>query len=226
MKLIHNIFSFRKKVAKEVMTPLEELHMLPAGASVAQAAELLRDFPVPTIPLYFRSRRNVVAIAIPRDLIKRSSSDSVREASRPPWFITQSTPIEQILQQFRYNNQKVAIILDPDGAAIGLITLDDILDELFGGAVARPAALRARRPQKLRALIERTLPASTSLSEFNALFEAELPGEPGETLGQLIARELGHSPMRGESVHIENFELTVLDTTLLGTRTIAARSLR
>lgn len=223
--LVTNIFNFRQKIARDVMTPLQALHMLSADASVEGIADLMRQFEVPCVPLYFRTRRHVIAVAFARDLVKVADSEPIRNHARPPWFITQSTPIGQILKQFRYNNQSVAVVLDLDGQAVGLLTLDDILDELFGETEMVHQHRVARTAQQ-QALVEKTLPANTRLIDFNRDFGAHLRGDESDTLGHIITHQLGHLPEAGESIQVEGFELRVVDATLLGARTIAVRSLR
>jgi putative hemolysin len=222
--LLSNIFSFRQKVAREVMTPLQGLHMLPNDATISAVADLLRQFDVPCVPLYFRSRRNVVGITFAKDLVTVAGEKEVREYARPPWFITQATPVGQILQQFRYNNQSVAVVLDHDGQTVGLLTLDDVLDELFG---EMPAGFRPkpRRATRRRELIDKTLPGSMKIVDFNRDYGAQLDGGGFETLAHLLTHQLGHPPEPGESVVVGRYELTVVEASLMGARTVAVRSL-
>lgn len=222
--LIENIFNFRQKVARDVMTPLSALHMLTSDATVAEVAHLLGQVEIPCVPLFFRTRRHVIGIAVARDLVQTELNTPIRDRMRAPWFITQSTPIGQILKQFRYNNQSVAVVLDHDGQTVGLLTLGDVLDELFGEI---PAGFRPkpRRATRRRELIDKTLPASMRIAEFNREYRAHLKGGEFETLSQLMAHRLGHPPEQGESIIVGHYELTVVDASLMGARTIAIRSL-
>jgi Mg2+/Co2+ transporter CorC len=147
----------------------------------------------------------------------------IREFSRSAWFITESSSIIHILKQFRRNNQSMAVVLTEAGTASGILTLDLIVDEIFGRKDEWEAFGRGI-PHK-HVFLERTFPADTLVVDFNRQFEANLPGDGDDTLGELVARSFNHIPVEGESVRFENYELVVEEATLLGARTILVRSI-
>jgi len=127
-----NIFSLRRKSVKQIMEPLSKSTALPANATVNQMEHLLSSYNTSFVPLYNNELSNIVAIAYPRDALRAPGTRRVREYARPPWFISESTTMMQILKQFRTNNESVAVILNKFGKAIGLVHLDDVLEEIFG----------------------------------------------------------------------------------------------
>lgn len=216
-QLVDNLFSFRNKIAKQAMTPLPAIRMLPSDATVGQMRRIISRFGLPCLPIYYASRRNIVAIALPRNLIDLADEAKIRDNAGPPWFITQDTSLMQILKQFRHNHRTVAVVLDASGQAVGLLTLDDILQEIFGeGKESSPLEGEGRRR-----VIECTVAGNSLVEELNRTYEIDLPTDEVETVAQLLTKRLGHPPEEGESVRIGPYELTALDVTLIGAKRVA-----
>jgi putative hemolysin len=224
-KLVSNIFTLKTKTAKGLMTPLKQVQQLDANATIFEMRKTLLAGYTPYLPLYQRDPRNIVAIAYPRDLLRLPLTKRVRDHARAPWFITESISILQILKQFRRNNKSIAVVLNETGHATGILTLDSIIDEIFGRA-DQWDSFQGVEPFVHEVVIERTFSADTLIAEFNEKFHAHLKFEKDiETLGDLMAHTLGHLPAKGESVVIDEFEFTVEEATLLGAKTISVHSL-
>lgn len=224
-KLVSNIFSLKTKTAKELMLPIKEVQQLSAHATVADMRKALVGSYTPYLPLYQRELSHIVAIAYPRDFLRLPLNKRIRDHARPPWFITETTSILQILKQFRRNNQSLAVVLNQAGLAIGILTLDAIIDEIFGRA-DQWDSFQEIEPLMHEVVVERTFSAEMLISQFNEKFNAHLePLEGSETLGDLVAHTLGHLPTKGEFIIIDEFELTVEEASLLGAKTITVKSL-
>lgn len=215
---ISHIFQLKNFNAGQLMIPLSKVQMAPSNATLAEVRHLLSVHYAPMIPIYHRSTQNIVAIAPLRSLLRLSDQKKVIDAASSPWFVTRDTSILQLLHQFRRNNQNVAVILDPNGQAVGILTLDQILAEIFGEE-SHAGAAETPTPY-----IERTLLGEMTIFAFNQEFEADLPLNRGETLSDLILAELGHLPVIDESIHIGDFEFTVIEPTLLGIKSLRVRS--
>ena len=222
--MVSRIFSLKNKTAKELMEPLGAVQLVPSLCTIGEVKSLLASSYTPYLPIYHREFKNIVAIAYPRDLLRFSDDKRVREYARPPWFITEQTSILQILQQFRHNNQSVAVVLDEAGLALGVLTFDAITDEIFGCSDDWDS-FEEVEPLVHDILIERSFPGETRVAEFNRQFHAHLNVEGAETLEQLMTLKLGHAPLRGESVYIDRFELTVEEVSFLGIKTLSVKSL-
>jgi CBS domain containing-hemolysin-like protein len=216
---VAQIFQLKNLTAGQLMMPLSHVQMVPSPSTLAEVRHLLSVQYVPMIPIYHRYPHNIVAIAQLRDLLRLDDHKKVLDAARSPWFVTRETSVLQLLQQFRRNNQSTAVILDPSGQACGLLTLDQILDQIFGKETAQPLASEATHHY-----IERTLSGDMSVSEFNCQFQADLPEGKGDTLSDLLLSTLDHLPVKGESLLINSFEFTVEEPTLRGIKTLSARS--
>ncbi len=215
-----NIFSLRGKDLTQVMEPISSIATLPDNATVAQVETLLNKNGADCILLYNGSLSNIIGIAYPRDLIRAAESHRVRDYARPPWFVSEKASIMQILKQFRTNNESVAIILNQQGKAVGLINLDDVLEEIFGEVSYSTKETTLLKLKKLM-LIEKTFAGDMTVGEFNRQFDITLDKDPTITLSELLANHLGHHPEKGEEIYIAPFEFTVKETSLLDVKTIS-----
>ncbi len=215
--MVSRVFKIKSLRASEVMMPLSTVSMVPSSAFISDVKRQMADRYVPLLPIYHRTANNIVAIIYIRDLLNKPDQTLVIELSRPPWFITQDASVIQILDQFRRNNQSLAIVLNPLGQASGIITLDQILDQILGEE-------KLAESIEPRMYIERTLLGTMEVAEFNAQFQANLPYTSGDTLNDLIVEELGHPPVKGEVIHIGEYVFTVLEPTLRGVKSISVHS--
>ncbi len=222
--VVSNIFSLKSKTAKEIMIPLKDVKMLSTQASLLDVRELVDKEYVPYIPLFHKKEANIIGIVYPRDLLRLSNEKKVRDHSRSPWFITESTSILQILKQFRKNNQSLAVILNDLGAAIGILTLDEIVDEIFETSDQK-VFLGDVFPLVHQVVLDRDFPGDMLLEDFKKQYQLEFRYKHAKTLAQAMELALGHVPRVGESIRIDQFELTVEEATLLGPKTITVSTL-
>ncbi len=221
--VVANIFTLKNKTAKDVMLPLTHVPLVPSFCTVKEMREIVSDKHVPFLPIYHRNLQNIVAIAFPRDLLRLSANKKIKDYSRPPWFITESISILQILKQFRRNNQSLAIVLNDKGLATGILTLDEIIDEIFGRS-EEWLPHEEMLPRAYHIVIDRTFESDMSLADFNKQFNVNLSYQDAETLEELMTLALGHPPSKGESVRIDQFELTVEEASILGAKMIEVRT--
>jgi putative hemolysin len=229
-KVVSNIFTLKNKIAKELMQPLAQVKKITSATTVGEVRYLLKASYSPYLPLYIQKPHNIVGIIYPRDLLRLKDQVLVRHHARSPWFVTEKTSILQILKQFRRNNQSVAVILNERGLAIGILTLDAIIDEIFGSydqwdSFEEVEPLMHDLSPTQEVLVERSFPGEMKIADFNRQFNVHLNSRGTETLEELLIQELGHTPIKGESIRIDDFELTVEEGSLLGIKTISIKSL-
>lgn len=208
-----NIFKMNEKEARQIMVPISNILMIDALATVMDARRLMAKTKERYLPIYLRDMHHVIGIAFPRDLIRAPDNKRLRDYCRPPWFITQNTNILQILKQFKSNNQSVAVVLDKHGQTQGILSLDNIMEAIFGKVSKEKSGI----PQLI---IDRTFPGDMTVKEFNQQFDVILDENMELTLAELVKKTLGHMPEEGESVYIEPFEITVKEATLLEIKSV------
>ncbi len=212
------VFSLKNTLARQSSAPLDPSIVLSSAATVSDIRRQMEGRFPPFFLISHRDPQNIVAIAELRDLLLLDPKKKVIEAARPPWFVTQDTTLSQILEQFRRNNQSVAVILDTGGKTVGVLTFDQIVDAIFGPE--KPALLE----EKGTLYVQRTVSGTMTIEEFNQEFQADFPFHEDETLSDLIVSKLEHAPVKGESVEIDGFYFTVLEPSLRGARTLSVKT--
>lgn len=210
------IFNLKAQTAKKLMRPLDEVDLI-------DGATLVKDIQWPffgCVPIYHKNMRNITGLIYPRDLFRADLSSPISDHSRSPWFISESTSILDLVRQFRTNNQTIAIVLDLSGLSVGILSLDAVINDIFG-------SLEANFPKQEDSyvVIERTFSGDTQISKINAALHIQLPDSGEDTLNDLLIDLLGHPPAKGESLMLNGLELKVLETSLLGARTVLIKTI-
>ena len=217
--VVANIFTLKNKKAKDLMQPLTQISIVPSFCTIGEMRALVREKQISFLPIYHRNPQNIVAVAYPRDLLRLSDNKRVKEHARPPWFITEQTSILHLLKQFRRNNQSLSIVLNEKGVAVGILTLDEIVDEIFGTS-DEWMSYEEMVPKAYHIVLDRTFEGDMRLEDLNKQFNVHLSYQDAETLEEVMTQALGHPPSKGESVRIDQFELTVEEASILGAKMI------
>lgn len=212
-----NIFTLERKLAKDAMTPLNEQTVISSQATVQEVREQ-ETFNHKYLVVYHGDVHKIIGIVYIKDLIRAPSSKKLKNFCTPPWFITSTTPLGQIIKQFRRNSENIAIILDDQGSAIGYLTFEDLLEEIFGktGRKLLP---------KSELVIDRVLDGEMTLEALQKELGIKLEGEPSETLSSWMMRNMEHSPAVGEVVTAFPFQFTVAEMTLLEIKKVRLETL-
>ncbi|MBP9840880.1 MAG: DUF21 domain-containing protein [Simkaniaceae bacterium] len=207
-----SLFAMKNKIAREVMRPLHEFPLLPIQAKVSDARALLVKKYLPFIPLYERQKKAVVSVLYVHQLFHYSHEAILQPIARNPWFITEDTSIIEILKQFRFNNESVAIVLNQVGLAQGILTLDMVVQEVFGpkGEVSLMSE---------QVMVECSFPGDTEVEEVEKKLDITLEGKG--TLIELMEQKLGRFPEKGERVEVGSYYLILTESSLLGEGTIS-----
>ncbi len=219
-KLVQNVFELRGKSPNELMVPIQEVKMIPFNAKAIQVKEMLEKSYFPYMPLYYLREENIVGIIYSRDLLRLDDQAQIRDIAKSPWFITERNSLLQIIKQFRWNNQHLAIVLNDNGGASGILTLDAIIERIFDH----------REPSEENVsmgtiFVNRSFSAETNVADVNQLLGIDLPDDKEESLEELMTQFLGRTVQKKESVRIGNFRLTLEEVPLLADKKIRIESI-
>jgi len=204
--LASNLFNLRHKTARMAMTPIESEVLIPAQSTLQQARKYISR-QTPYALVYHRLPHHIVGIAYIRELLRTPDHKKIRDCTRPPWFISEKTPILQILRQFRSNSESCAIILNDKGTTSGFLSLDTLLEVIFGKAT--PSSSRHKA-----GVIDKSVSGEILLSAFNQEFGTHLEGTEDETLSDYLLRNFEHHPEPGDSLSIPPYEITIKESSL------------
>ncbi len=219
-QLIGNIFDLSHKSIKSIMLPLKDAFCPSCDLSVKELCTLIEKTYVPCFPICSSKKDEIKGVVYARDLIGLDPTKKASDKAYAAWFMPEETSVLDILKKFQTNKETLAIIADSSGKAVGLVRLENVIEQLL------PSLHKAQRETAFSAAFERTLSCDMTLREFSERFSVDIKGNPDETLGQLITMRLGHLPHIGEKVHIGRFEMTVIEANVFSAKKVSLRSLR
>ena len=169
-------------------------------------------------PVYQGERENIIGILMAKDLLKlqRSPTLNIRALVRSAVFVPESKGLNDLLREFRANRNHLAIVIDEFGRVAGLVTIEDVLEEIVGEIEDEfdipedEGDIFALADNSYRVAGDATVEHVSQ--EFETSLHASDPDEEFDTIGGLIAHEMGHVPKRGEQIHLGGLEFTVLHT--------------
>lgn len=219
-RLVQNVFNLKSKSPVELMFPLHKVKMLPYDMKAKEVKALLSQTYYPFLPLYYANKENIVGLMYTRDLLRLPDDAEIREIARSPWFITEHNSILQIIKQFRWNNEHLAIVLNEEGKATGILTLDALTRLLFEKRESdAPVWTNAK------VVVNCAFSADTPITQVNQRLHISLPTSGVETLEELMSEYLGRGVHQKESVRIGHFRLTFEEVPLLADKKIRVESL-
>ncbi|HEY6473341.1 MAG TPA: hemolysin family protein [Acidimicrobiales bacterium] len=210
---IHSIIDFGDTVAREVMTPRPDMVTVEADASVRLALETALGAGYSRIPVEAEGIDDIIGIAYVKDLVRDEragkSDQLVRVSMRPAHFIPESKEVSDLLREMQEQKYHMAIVVDEYGGTAGLITLEDLLEELVGDIVDE---FDVEEPTvEMLADGSVMVNAGYSVDDADELLGADLPQGPWDTVGGLMLDIIGRVPNAGDSVEVDGFRLTALD---------------
>ncbi|MEW6050468.1 MAG: hemolysin family protein [Candidatus Zixiibacteriota bacterium] len=210
-EFIKSVFAFTDSTVRRAMKPRTDVIGIAADASPQEAMKIIAENGYSRYPVYENTVDHVVGVLYTKDLLtdltERSQLD-VRKLMRDPVFVPDSMPLTRVLHQFQRGKAHLAVVLDEFGGTAGIVTLEDILEELVGEIQDE---YDAEAPPVLK-LSETVVHADGSVwpGEVNELLGTKLPEEEAETIAGLFIDEAGRVPDRYESVQLADAKLTVL----------------
>lgn len=211
-EMIASIFEFSDKLVREVMVPRIDVVAVPLETSLPEAVDIILKAGHSRIPVYQGSIDNIVGVLYAKDLLRylREGRTDVplSKILRPAYFIPESKKVDELLQELQQRKVHVAVVVDEYGGTAGLVTIEDLLEEIVGEIQDE---YDAEEPTyKGISEHEYLFDARIPLDEVNKLLGVELPDEGGDTLGGFIYSQLGKVPAVGDRVEFENVTIQVL----------------
>jgi CBS domain containing-hemolysin-like protein len=209
--LIEGVFEFSEKNAREVMTPRTAIDALPVEATLDETVTLLVETQRSRYPVYEESIDNIIGLFLAKDLIPllhaRSEPFTVRELMRPVHVVPGSREVEEVLADFKRLKEHMAVVLDEYGGTAGIVTMEDLLEEIVGEILDEydePVALPSADPDA-----DVLIPGATNIGELNERFGLEIPDDEYATIGGYIFGALGRLPVVGDRVTASHAVFTV-----------------
>lgn len=210
-EMIHSIFEFGDTIVREVMVPRMDMTCVDTSASVNDVLQQIIKEGHSRIPVFEENKDNIVGVVYAKDLLIRLGSNrkdvSFKSLLRPAYFIPETKKVTELLREFQKRHQHIAIVVDEYGGTAGLVTFEDLLEEIVGEIFDEYDV------QKV--LIEDLgegnfrLDGRADLGEVNQRLEIDLPEAEAETIGGFVYSLFGKIPSVGEKVKLANVTFTV-----------------
>ena len=215
--MLAGVLEVSETQVRDVMIPRSQMVVIDIDDDIDEMIRVIVDSGHSRFPVMGEDRDEVLGVLLAKDLLryfgrKNGQDVPIRKLLRPAAVIPESKRLNALLKEFRASHNHMAIVVDEYGGVSGLLTIEDVLEEIVGeiddehdpeeDAFIRPEGDRNGRPcYAVRAL--------TRIEDFNEFFECELSDEEYDTVGGLVMHELGRLPRRGESIEYGGFEFSV-----------------
>ena len=207
--LIHSIIEFGDTVVREVMVPRPDMVAIGADASVEAVLERALDVGFSRLPVVEQQGEDVVGVAYTKDMIRAERSgrgdEPVRDHVRTAHFVPETKRVSDLMREMQAETFHLAVVVDEYGGTAGLVTLEDLIEELVGEIVDEFDVEEAQVEQLGGGEVR--VSARLPVDEVNDLIDASLPLGAWDTVGGLVFDLLGHVPVAGESVTVDGLRL-------------------
>jgi len=203
--MINSVFELGDTIVREVMVPRPDLVTIERGKTVRQAMNLLLRSGFSRIPVVGDNADDVLGVAYLKDLVRWERSEgggavNVAEVMRPPVFVPESKPVDVLLREMQASLGHIAIVVDEYGGTAGLVTMEDVLEEIVGEI--QDEYDREAPPVEEVDECTRRVTARLPVEDLEELYGVQLPHEDVETVGGLLAMALGRVPIPGATAQL------------------------
>ncbi len=213
-KMIYSIFQLGDTLCREIMVPRIDVLALDADSTIEEAIKVIQYSGHSRMPVYQDVIDNITGLLYAKDLLGASTRDremrlsSMKDLIRPAYFIPEAKKADELLSEMLARSVHMAIVIDEYGGMAGLVTLEDIVEEIVG-EIRDEYDQREEMPFTQTSEDEYLFQARISLDDFNEILNTHLANEIADTLGGWMYGEIGKVPAGGEEVFVEGWRLKV-----------------
>jgi putative hemolysin len=209
-EMIDKIFDLGETAVREVMVPLVDVAALPETASPADAVRLIGERGFSRIPVFTDRAFNIVGVVTTMDLLRLGeAAPDLRSLMRPATYVPETKRIDDLLREMQKNRVQLAVVVDEYGGAVGIVTVEDIVEEVVGEIRDE----HDRTPDTVERLPDGSyrVAGRAGIDEVNEALEWELPKGDFETVAGLVLATLHRIPLVGEVFRVSRYTVTVLE---------------
>jgi magnesium and cobalt transporter len=213
LAMIEGVLQVSEMQARDIMVPRAQMDVIDIGESPDQFIPTVIQTAHSRFPVIGENKDDVVGILLAKDLLRYYAGEeefNVRDMLRPAVFIPESKPLNVLLKEFRKNRNHIAIVVDEYGGVAGLVTIEDVLEQIVGDIedeydfdVVEDNILQEKGgTYRVKAL--------TEISDFNAAFGTQYSDGEFDTIGGLVLNRFGRMPKRGEQISFDDLTFKIL----------------
>ena len=214
LAMIEGVLQVAEMQVRDIMVPRSQMVVVERDASIEQILPVAVESAHSRFPVIGDSRDEVVGILLAKDLLHNfingnKDNFNIRKMLRPAVFIPESKRLNVLLKEFRSSRNHMAIVVDEYGGVAGLVTIEDVLEQIVGEIVDE-SDIEEEAFIKKHSDTKYIVKALTPIDEFNEYFHSDFSDESFDTLSGLLIQRFGHVPKRGEMLTFGNFTFEVL----------------
>jgi magnesium and cobalt transporter len=213
LSMIEGVIQVSEIQARDIMIPRSQMEVIDISETPDKFIPFVIETAHSRFPVTENDKNNVIGILLAKDLLRYYAGEEefdVREMLRPVVFIPESKRLNVLLKDFRTNRNHIAIVVDEYGGVAGLVTIEDVLEQIVGEIEDEHDFDEAEDNIVQDPDGHYRVKASTEIADFNEKLGAELSDEDYDTIGGLVLHTFGRLPKRGEAVSVGDFKFTVL----------------
>ena len=208
-EIINNVFALNDITASEIMTPRRNVFAIDINENLSKILEDIDEYKYSRIPVYEETIDDIKGILLIKDILKVLNDKKqikIKNLLKPAYFVPESKPIDEIFKELQRNKNQMAIVIDEYGGTAGLLTMEDILEELVGNIFDEydDIEVEYEKIDNNTYLID----GGVSLYEFKKIIGVEIPEGDYETLSGYLIEKLGRLPEENEDIVLEDENLT------------------
>jgi len=225
-EMLYSVLEFGDTTAREVMTPRVDVGLIDDESSLEEALQFFNETGFSRIPVYHEKVDNIIGVLNVKDVFSSmfagKKNVSIRDLMYDPFFVPESKKIDDLLKELQLRKVQIAIVLDEYSSFVGIVTVENILEELVGDILDE----FDREEPEIQKISDGVylVDAKVWVEELNDELSLSLPvSESYESLGGLIIERLGHIPHPGESVYIQESHISLVVTQMLSRRIVKVK---
>lgn len=216
-EMLHKVFAFGDKKVTEAMVPRTEIVAIPEDAIIADVLSRVSEEGYSRYPVIMENVDNIIGVLYVKDILRKMAKEEIspntpiRNVIRDAYYIPESKMVTSLLDEMQKNKFQIAIVLDEHGGTAGLITLEDIMEEIVGGLQDEFEAIEAEK--EVEVVDERTFVVSgtTGMDEINVLVGTDLDSKDFHTIGGFLFGLFGRLPKVGEQLRYHGLRFLILE---------------
>lgn len=216
--MIEGVLNVTRLQVSDIMIPRGQMVVVEKDASFDEVLHNILKSSHSRYPVIGDNKDEVLGILLAKDLLNYckqhpGNQPFIQSLIRPAVFVPESKRIDILLHEFRRNRYHMAIVVDEFGGTSGLVTIEDVLEQIVG-EIEDETDIELEEPNivKLQKNSYQLNPL-TPIAEFNEFFDTQLSDEDFDTIGGYVMQQIGHMPKRGENIHIGHYQLHVIQAT-------------
>ncbi len=213
LSIIEGAMTVSEMQVRDIMIPRAQMDVIDINEPIGQFIPVVISTAHSRFPVIGENRDDVIGVLLAKDLLRHYAGEeefNVREMLRPAIFVPESKRLNVLLREFRASRNHMAIVVDEYGGVAGLVTIEDVLEQIVGEIEDEYDFDEASDNIILESSGRYRVKALTQIADFNAAFGTEFPDEDFDTVGGLVIAHLGRLPKRGESIALESLRFQVL----------------